>query len=61
MSKSPFTSCRSGAKERRKVYTDGEVRLPKQRIWPILPGVRSFLNCKRCQLGGSAAMRSSET
>jgi hypothetical protein len=21
------------------------VRLPRQRIWPILPGVRSFLNC----------------
>ena len=21
------------------------MRLPRQRIWPILPGVRSFLNC----------------
>lgn len=44
MSKSPFTSWRSGARERRKVYTEGEVRLPRQRIWPILLGVRSFLN-----------------
>lgn len=22
------------------------VRLPRQRVWPILPGARSFLNCE---------------
>ena len=22
------------------------VRFPRQRVWPILPGVRSFLNCR---------------
>lgn len=44
MSKSPLTSWRSGASDRRKWYTEGEVKLPRHRIWPILPGVRSFLN-----------------
>ncbi len=47
MSKSPFTSCRSGASWRSHWYTEGEVRLPRQRIWPILPGDRSFLNCSQ--------------
>ena len=23
------------------------MRLPRQRVWPIFPGVRSFLNCGR--------------
>lgn len=23
------------------------VRLPRQRVWPILPGVSNFLNCRR--------------
>lgn len=44
-SKSPFTICRSGAIPRRNSYVSRSVMLPKQRIWPILPGARSFLNC----------------
>jgi len=43
-SKSPFTICRSGAMLRRNSKVSLSVRLPRQRIWPILPGVRSFLN-----------------
>lgn len=46
-SKSPLTICRSGAIPRRKSYVSLSVRLPRQRIWPILPGVRSFLNCEK--------------
>ena len=46
-SKSPLTICRSGAIPRRKSYVSLSVRLPRQRIWPIFPGVRSFLNCER--------------
>jgi hypothetical protein len=41
----PFTIFRSGAMLRRYSYVGLSVRLPKQRVWPILPGVRSFLNC----------------
>ena len=32
------------------------MRLPRQRVWPIFPGVRSFLNCGRGfsdMIGGS--------
>jgi len=43
-SKSPFTICRSGAMLRRNSKVSLSVRLPRHRIWPILPGVRSFLN-----------------
>jgi hypothetical protein len=27
------------------------VRLPRQSVWPIFPGVRSFLNCREDQTG----------
>lgn len=43
-SKSPFTICRSGAMARRNSYVSRSVMLPRQRIWPIFPGARSFLN-----------------
>lgn len=43
-SKSPRTSCRSGARLRRYSYVLVSVRLPRQRICPILPGESSFLN-----------------
>lgn len=43
----PFTILRSGAMLRRYSYVGLSVRLPKQSVWPILPGVRSFLNCGR--------------
>ena len=42
-SKSPLTICKSGA-PRRNSYVSLSVMLPRQRIWPILPGARSFLN-----------------
>jgi hypothetical protein len=49
-SKSPLTMCRSGAMPRRNSYVSLSVMLPRHRIWPILPGARSFLNCSRlCQ------------
>lgn len=41
----PFTILRSGAMLRRYSYVGLSVRLPKQSVCPILPGVRSFLNC----------------
>lgn len=44
-SKSPRTMYSSGAMVRRNSYVSLSVRLPKQRTVPILPGVRSFLNC----------------
>lgn len=47
MSKSPLTRWRSGARERRYSYVSRSVRFPRQRIWPILPGVRSFRNCSQ--------------
>jgi hypothetical protein len=43
-SKSPFTICRSGAIPRRNSKVSLSVMLPRQRIWPIFPGARSFLN-----------------
>lgn len=43
-SKSPLTSWRSGASWRRNSKAERSVRLPRQRICPIFPGVRSFLN-----------------
>jgi hypothetical protein len=43
-SKSPLTSCRSGATWRRNSKVSRSVRLPRQRTWPILPGVKSFRN-----------------
>lgn len=43
-SKRPLTILRSGAMERRYSYVALSVRLPKHSVWPILPGVRSFLN-----------------
>jgi hypothetical protein len=43
-SKSPLTICRSGAMPRRNSYVSRSVILPRQRICPILPGARSFLN-----------------
>lgn len=46
-SKSPFTSCKSGATWRRNSKVSRSVRLPRQRIWPILPGERSFRNLGR--------------
>lgn len=33
---------------RRYSYVCLSVRLPRQRVWPILPGARSFLNCSGC-------------
>lgn len=50
-SKSPRTRWRSGARARRYSYVDVSVRLPRHRIEPILPGVRSFLN-----LGGMSCV-----
>ena len=55
-SKSPFTSCKSGAIWRKNSKVLRSVRLPKQRIWPIFPGVNSFRNCvmsaaKRIRIG----------
>ena len=47
MSNLPLTILRSGAMERRYSYVGLSVRFPRQRVWPILPGVRSFLNCGR--------------
>lgn len=44
-SKSPLTICKSGAMPRRNSYVSFEVMLPRQRICPIFPGARSFLNC----------------
>ena len=44
-SKSPLTNCRSGAIPRRNSNVLRSVRLPRQRIWPILFGVKSFRNC----------------
>lgn len=44
-SNGPRTSCRSGAKPRRKSNVLASVRFPRQRTWPIFPGVKSFLNC----------------
>lgn len=35
--------------ERRYSYVGLSVRFPRQSVWPILPGVRSFLNCERDQ------------
>ena len=43
-SKRPLTILRSGAIERRYSYVALSVRLPRHSVWPILPGVRSFLN-----------------
>lgn len=43
-SKSPLTICRSGAMPRKNSYVSRSVILPRQRICPILPGARSFLN-----------------
>lgn len=43
-SKSPLTIWRSGAVLRRKSYVSLSVRLPRQRIWPILPGESSLRN-----------------
>lgn len=43
-SKSPLTICRSGAIPRRNSYVSLSVMFPRQRIWPIFPGARSFLN-----------------
>lgn len=43
-SKSPLTRCRSGASPRSHSKVARSVRLPRHRIWPIFPGVRSFLN-----------------
>jgi hypothetical protein len=48
-SKSPLTICRSGAMARRNSYVSRSVMLPRQRICPILPGARSFLNYRRCE------------
>lgn len=45
-SKRPLTIFRSGAIVRRYSYVRLSVRLPRQSVWPILPGARSFLNCK---------------
>ena len=50
-SKRPLTILRSGAIERRYSYVALSVRLPKHSVWPIFPGVRSFLNC-RLQVSG---------
>ena len=44
VSKSPLTIWRSGAICRKKSQVSLSVKFPRQRIWPILPGVRSFLN-----------------
>lgn len=49
-SKSPFTMCRSGAMPRRNSYVSLSVMFPRQRICPILPGARSFLNYRGCEL-----------
>ena len=44
-SKSPRTMWSSGAMLRRNSYVSLSVRLPRHSTVPILPGVRSFLNC----------------
>jgi hypothetical protein len=43
-SKRPLTIFRSGAMVRRYSYVCLSVRFPRHRVWPILPGARSFLN-----------------
>ena len=42
----PLTILRSGATDRRYSYVGLSVRLPRQSVWLILPGARSFLNYK---------------
>lgn len=59
-SNSPLTICRSGAMARRNSNVSRSVRLPRQRIWPILPGVRSFLNCVRGEFHSRTAIRAAE-
>ena len=44
-SKSPRTMWSSGAMLRRNSYVSLSVKLPRHNTVPILPGVRSFLNC----------------